>query len=289
MAKYPTSKNIPTLVIDNVAQRFEIKDTTNYTTGGLWDQNTTRFTDISVNLATTTVLPTTVVYDNAAGTITAGSNAAVLGTIDGVVTTNGMTLLVKNQAAAAQNGIYTVTTIGSAGTVSWVLTRKAGVLDTSVLLSTVRPKITTTQGTIATYYMTLSAAINSTSPQYTLGTTTLAFSTTVPTSGALSTVADTVLSLNNLITDLDALSAVLPGISQASGSRAYTASTNGAFTALEQKFAAQEYSRNLRRAQAHAQLVSKLIVNLTSQLSAISTATQPAVNRYPSAKNRDGF
>lgn len=287
MAKYPTSKNIPTLLVDNVAQRYEIKDTTNYTSGGLWDQNTTRFTNVTVRLATAGALAAAT-YSNSAGTITASGNGAL--SVDGVVTVNNDLILVKNYTttSATQNGIYKVTDTGSAGT-PFILTRYAP-MDTNGSLVANRYTATPSAGTLAgnVYYLTLSNP-STTAPFYALGSCYLTFSTTAPTSGALSTVADTVLSFNNLITDLDALSAILPGISQASGSRAYTASTNAGFTALEQKFSAQEYSRNLRRAQAHAQLVSKLIVNLTSQLTAISTATQPAVNRYPSAKNRDGF
>ena len=42
--------------------------------------------------------------------------------VDGVTATIGMRILVKNQTAPAQNGIYTVTSVGSA-TAAWVLTR----------------------------------------------------------------------------------------------------------------------------------------------------------------------
>lgn len=52
----------------------------------------------------------------------AGTQAAIV--IDGVTLAAGMRLLVKDQAAPAQNGIYVVTNIGSAST-NWVLTRSS--------------------------------------------------------------------------------------------------------------------------------------------------------------------
>lgn len=52
----------------------------------------------------------------------AGTLAAI--SIDGVALSSGDRVLVKDQAAAEQNGIYTVTTVGS-GAVAWVLTRGA--------------------------------------------------------------------------------------------------------------------------------------------------------------------
>ena len=50
----------------------------------------------------------------------AGTQAAL--TIDGVLTTVGMRVLIFNQTAASQNGVYTVTTVGT-GSTNWVLTR----------------------------------------------------------------------------------------------------------------------------------------------------------------------
>ena len=50
----------------------------------------------------------------------AGAQAAL--TIDGVLTTVGMRVLIYNQTAQAQNGVYTVTTVGTVST-NWVLTR----------------------------------------------------------------------------------------------------------------------------------------------------------------------
>jgi hypothetical protein len=59
--------------------------------------------------------------DGVGATLTnAGTQVAL--TIDGVLTTVGMRVLIYNQTAQAQNGVYTVTTVGS-GSTNWVLTR----------------------------------------------------------------------------------------------------------------------------------------------------------------------
>ncbi|WP_439835061.1 tail fiber domain-containing protein [Aeromonas caviae] len=80
--------------------------------------------------ATTTNLAGTYVNGSSGvgATLTNSSTLAALA-IDGVAVTVGMRVLVKNQTAAAQNGIYTVTKAGSA-TEAWVLTRTPG-CDTS--------------------------------------------------------------------------------------------------------------------------------------------------------------
>ena len=73
----------------------------------------------SVRLATTGALATST-YDNGDGTITANANGAL--SIDGAAVVEGDSVLIKDQASAVQNGIYTVTTTGSAGA-AFVLTR----------------------------------------------------------------------------------------------------------------------------------------------------------------------
>ena len=72
----------------------------------------------SVRYATTANVAGT--YANAAGTITAGSNAAF--SIDGQTPTAGDRVLIKNQTTTTTNGVYTVTTVGS-GSAAYVLTR----------------------------------------------------------------------------------------------------------------------------------------------------------------------
>ena len=75
-------------------------------------------------LATAAVLPNTPTYANGSSgvgaTLTAGTNSTL--TVDGTVAALNTVVLVKNQASAFQNGIYTVTTAGS-GSAAWVLTR----------------------------------------------------------------------------------------------------------------------------------------------------------------------
>ena len=73
----------------------------------------------SVEVATTAALSAT--YDSTALTLTnSGAQAALA--IDSVTTVAGDRVLVKDQATAAQNGIYSVTTVGD-GSTNWVLTR----------------------------------------------------------------------------------------------------------------------------------------------------------------------
>lgn len=75
-------------------------------------------------LATAVVLPNSPTYSNGTlgvgATLTAGSNTTL--TVDGTAAPLNTVVLVKNQASAFQNGIYTVTTAGS-GAAAWVLTR----------------------------------------------------------------------------------------------------------------------------------------------------------------------
>jgi hypothetical protein len=77
----------------------------------------------SCNLATIAALPT-VTYNNGSSgvgaTLTASANGAL--TVDSVAATIGNRILVKNQASALQNGVYTVTTVGD-GSTPFLLTR----------------------------------------------------------------------------------------------------------------------------------------------------------------------
>jgi hypothetical protein len=75
--------------------------------------------------ATTGALPACTYANGTAGvgaTLTANANGA-LAAQDGVTLIAGEALLVKNQAATLQNGIYVVTQVGTAGT-PWILTRQ---------------------------------------------------------------------------------------------------------------------------------------------------------------------
>lgn len=75
----------------------------------------------SVRLATAAPLPAVTAAGAGIGkTLTANANGAL--SVDGVVVVNGDRILVKNQATAADNGIYTQTTLGTGGS-PFVLTR----------------------------------------------------------------------------------------------------------------------------------------------------------------------
>jgi hypothetical protein len=77
----------------------------------------------AVELATTAALPANTYNNGASGvgaTLTATANGAL--TVDSVLTVVGYRVLVKNQVTQANNGVYTVTQVGSAGT-PYILTR----------------------------------------------------------------------------------------------------------------------------------------------------------------------
>jgi len=74
-------------------------------------------------LATATALPANTYNNGASGvgaTLTANANGAL--SVDGTLTVAGNRVLVKNEAAGANNGVYTVTQVGTAGT-PYILTR----------------------------------------------------------------------------------------------------------------------------------------------------------------------
>lgn len=75
----------------------------------------------SVRVATTANLSATASGTGAGKTLTnSGSQSAI--TIDSIVLSSGDRVLVKDQTTGANNGIYTVTTVGTAS-INWVLTR----------------------------------------------------------------------------------------------------------------------------------------------------------------------
>ena len=75
------------------------------------------------NLATTAALPANTYNNGSSGvgaTLTATANAALV--VDSVTVTSGQRILVKNESAGANNGVYTVTQVGS-GALPYILTR----------------------------------------------------------------------------------------------------------------------------------------------------------------------
>jgi hypothetical protein len=132
------------------------------------------FTTTAARVATTAVLPSTaaIIYSNGASgvgaTLTRGENGA-LGVIDGVTLSVSDRILVKNQATAFQNGIYTVTAVGSGGA-PYVLTRATDADQTSTELR-YGLATTITVGTLNSnkkFFMNNTAAI-------TVGTTAVTF------------------------------------------------------------------------------------------------------------------
>lgn len=89
-----------------------------------WALGTVTNTAVRLATASATVLPNTPTYANGTAgvgaTLTAGSNTTL--TVDGSVVALNDRVLVKSQASALQNGIYTCTQAGS-GSVPWILTR----------------------------------------------------------------------------------------------------------------------------------------------------------------------
>jgi hypothetical protein len=77
----------------------------------------------AVALATTTALPANTYNNGSSGvgaTLTGNANGAL--SVDSTLTVVGERILVKNEAAGANNGVYVVTQVGSAGT-PYILTR----------------------------------------------------------------------------------------------------------------------------------------------------------------------
>jgi hypothetical protein len=77
----------------------------------------------AVNLATTAALPANTYNNGTSGvgaTLTGNANGAL--SVDSTLTVVSERILVKNEAAGANNGVYTVTQVGSAGT-PYILTR----------------------------------------------------------------------------------------------------------------------------------------------------------------------
>ncbi len=126
----------------------------------------------AVDCATTTVLPAGTYANGTAGvgaTFTVTATGTL--TIDGHLTILGDRVLVKNQAAGLQNGIYTVTVAGAVG-VSAVLTRATDADTSAELLNSIYAVLSGTvnapAGVSSFWYVANTAAI-------TIGTDTITF------------------------------------------------------------------------------------------------------------------
>lgn len=88
----------------------------------------------SCRAATTSPLPNSPTYNNGTGGVGATLTASTLDdlpSLDGVSITTGDRILVKDQANALENGIYTLTEPGADGVTAWELTRATDADDNS--------------------------------------------------------------------------------------------------------------------------------------------------------------
>jgi hypothetical protein len=143
------------------------------------------------NLATTTALPTVTYSNGSSGvgaTLTASSNGAL--TVDSVAATVGNRILVKDQASALQNGVYTVTTVGD-GSTPFLLTRATDMNTSGSGYNQINAGnyFLITAGTVNTN----TSWVQTTALPITVGTTSLVFSQF--SSGATAYTAGTGLSL----------------------------------------------------------------------------------------------
>lgn len=122
----------------------------------------------AVRLATAAALPA-VTYANGASGVGATLTANAIGalTVDGVAVALGDRLLIQNQVAGLQNGIYSVTTLGT-GAVAFVLTRTADANSPSEIEGAY---VFVTAGTVNA----ASAFVCTTAPPITIGTTAITF------------------------------------------------------------------------------------------------------------------
>ena len=143
------------------------------------------------NLATTAALPTVTYSNGSSGvgaTLTASANGAL--TVDSVAATAGNRILVKDQASALQNGVYTVTTVGD-GSTPFLLTRATDMNTSGSGYNQINAGnyFLITTGTVNTN----TSWVQTTALPITVGTTSLVFSQF--SSGATAYTAGTGLSL----------------------------------------------------------------------------------------------
>ena len=130
----------------------------------------------AVAYATTTALPSNTYANGTAGvgaTLTATANAALA--VDGATVQSGQRILVMNEATAANNGLYTVTQVGS-GALPFILTRatdfdQSGEIGPGIMVPVEAPVGATAGATNnGKVFITVAAA------SFTVGTTSITFS-----------------------------------------------------------------------------------------------------------------
>lgn len=124
----------------------------------------------SVDAATTAALPTCTYVNEVAGVgaFLIAASVTALASQDGVAMTVGKRLLVKDQANAIQNGVYTLTQQGNGTTLPWILTRATDADSERELASIIVNVAAGTANGHKLYVLPLSVL--------TVGTTLLAFS-----------------------------------------------------------------------------------------------------------------
>jgi len=172
------------------------------------------------NLATTTALPTVTYSNGSSGvgaTLTASANGAL--TVDSVAATVGNRILVKDQASALQNGVYTVTTVGD-GSTPFLLTRATDMNTSGSGYNQINAGnyFLITAGTVNTN----TSWVQTTALPITVGTTSLVFSQF--SSGATAYTAGTGLSL--LTNQFSISSTAVTAGSYGSGSQVPTFAVN---------------------------------------------------------------
>lgn len=278
--------------------------------------------------ATTAALPSTgaIVYNNGTAgvgaTLTRGENGA-LGAIDSITNIVGDRILVKNQAAPAQNGIYTVTNVGGAGA-PYVLTRATDADQSAEFTYDMAVSVTAGTTNIGRKYKNTSASAP------TIGTTAISFGqvTTSPSKGQAGVYSVTALGSGGApwvltrTTDSDTAAEYAAGISvkiasgtanagvwykntstipvtmgssditwavftSVNGSRPFAG--NAVFPTNERTYFANVYGSKLKQVQnesVNLALKIKKMQMYMSQYTNTAGDQTPAANFYPSDKNR---